>query len=61
MTIKEARQAAKLTQQKVADAIGVSLRHYQRIDAGEVDVGELSGRSFLALADTLGVDPHDLL
>lgn len=32
--LKEARRNAGLTQQKVADALGISLVHYQKIEQG---------------------------
>ena len=33
--LKEARQAAGLTQQQMADKLGVGLRHYKKIESGE--------------------------
>lgn len=33
--LKEARRNAGLTQQKVADALGISTRYYQQIEAGD--------------------------
>lgn len=33
--LKEARKARGMTQQKIADHLGVTLRHYQYIEAGE--------------------------
>lgn len=33
--LKEARQNMHMTQQQVADALGISLRYYQNIEAGE--------------------------
>lgn len=50
--LKSARKAADLTQQQVAEKLGISLRYYQRIESGE------SGGSFEAwnaLEDLLGV------
>lgn len=32
--LKEAREAAKMTQQQVADYIGISLIYYQKIEQG---------------------------
>lgn len=32
--LKEARQKAGMTQQKVADSLGISLVYYQKIEAG---------------------------
>ena len=34
--LKEARQAAGLTQQQVAERLGITLRSYQRIESGEM-------------------------
>jgi len=50
--LKAARRVAGLTQQQLADKLDISLRYYQRIEAGE------SGGSFEvwdALEDLLGV------
>lgn len=33
--LKKARQDAGLTQQKMADELGISLRYYQNIEAGD--------------------------
>lgn len=33
--LKAARVAAGMTQQQVADELGISLRHYQEIEAGK--------------------------
>ena len=33
--LKEARQAAGMTQQEVADKLNIGLRYYQMIEAGE--------------------------
>lgn len=33
--LKDARNKSGLTQQKVADYLGISLRYYQNIEAGE--------------------------
>lgn len=33
--LKEARKAAGLTQQAMADKLGISLRYYQQIEAGD--------------------------
>lgn len=34
--LKEARQRAGLTQQQMADRLGIGLRHYKYIEAGQV-------------------------
>lgn len=33
--LKEARKAAGMTQQQMADKLGVGLRHYKKIESGE--------------------------
>lgn len=33
--LKKARKAANLTQQTLADRLGISLRYYQQIEAGD--------------------------
>lgn len=35
-TLKEARQKAGMTQQQMAEKLGISLRHYKYIEAGKV-------------------------
>ena len=50
--LKEARQRAGLTQQQLADKLGLTLRHYQKIEYAEI------GGSFDvwdALEDLLGI------
>ena len=50
--LKEARQGAGMTQQQMADKLGINLRHYQKIEYGEI------GGSFdawNALEDMLGI------
>lgn len=46
---------------KLADASGVALRLIQRAERGEADVGNMTARNVLAIADALGVDIHDLM
>ena len=35
--LRNARKAAGMTQQQVADKLGIGLRHYQKIEAGETN------------------------
>lgn len=51
--LRKARLAKGMTQQRVADALGISLRSYQRIEAGEV-VGRIP--VWDALEDMTGVN-----
>ena len=34
--LKQARKQAGMTQQQVADRLGISLRHYARMESGEI-------------------------
>ncbi|RKJ01977.1 XRE family transcriptional regulator [bacterium D16-54] len=55
--LKKARKAAGMTQQQVADRLGINLRHYQKIEYAEV------GGSFEvwdALEDMLGIHQRKL-
>lgn len=56
-SLKEARQRAGLTQQQMADRLDLNLRHYQKIEYGEI------GGSFEiwdALEDILGIHQRKL-
>lgn len=47
-----------MTQQEVADAAGILLRQYQRLESGERSMSSVSLRIGLAVCDVLGLDPH---
>lgn len=61
MTIKEARKAARMTQQQLADESGVNVRQIQRVESGKSLSGNLTAKNLIAIADALGVDPHCLI
>ena len=50
--LKEARKAAGLTQQQIADKLGIDLRYYQKIEYAEL---KGSFEVWDALEDLLGV------
>ena len=50
--LKKARKDAGMTQQQVADKLGVGLRHYQKIEAGDT---MSSFEVWDALEDILGI------
>ncbi len=50
--LKNARKAAGLTQQQMADKLGIGLRHYQKIEYSELNG---SFEVWDALEDLLGV------
>ena len=56
-----ARMRAGMTQPELAQESGVNIRQLARVEGGESDAGNLSGRNLLAIADALDVDPHDLI
>lgn len=61
MPLKSARLAAGLTQKRLADLAGINIRQIQKLEAGEILIENLSAKNFMALADALGLDPHELL
>lgn len=61
MTIKEARQAAGVTQKLLADALGVSQQYVSKLERGEMSPANITAKNLLAIADILGVDPHELV
>jgi DNA-binding XRE family transcriptional regulator len=54
------RNMAGLTQQALADKAGIHIRQVQKLEY-ERDVANVHFRIGIALADALGVDPHELL
>ena len=61
MTIKEARSNARMTQQQLADESGVNTRQIQRVESGASQAGNLTAKNLIAIADALGIDPHELI
>ena len=55
--LKEARQGAGMTQQQMADKLGISLRYYQNIEAG-TRTGDFS--LWDALEDITGIHQRKL-
>lgn len=56
--LKKARIAAGLTQQQLADALEITLRNYQRYEAGET---EPSLYNLITISITIGVPADRLL
>lgn len=56
--LRHQREAMKMTQQEVADAAGILLRQYQRLESGERSMSSASLRIGLAVCDVLKLDPH---
>lgn len=60
-TLKEARIERGLSQMRLADLSGVNIRQIRRVEIGESKAENLTAKNLLALADVLGIDPHELL
>ena len=61
MTIRERRRAAQLTQVQLAEAAGLNIRQIQKIEAGEIQIGNITLTNAARLARALGVKIEDLL
>ncbi len=59
--LKEVRLAKGLSQSKLAEASGVSLRAIQSYEQGWRDIGNVPKVVVRALADVLGVEPEEIL
>ena len=57
--IRDAREAAELSQEEVAFGAGVSVRHYQKIEAG--DTGNPKLENLYGIAAALGMRLADLI
>ena len=55
------RRGSGLTLAKLAEKSGVNIRQIQKVEAGEIEAGNMSAKNLIALADALGVDARDLL
>ena len=59
--LKELRQAAGLSQAQLAEKSGVNIRMIQYYEQGKNDIRKAALDKGLAIAETLGCDPKDLL
>ena len=58
--LKEKRQELQMTQQSVADAIGVSKQYYQLIESGKRQQNMSTG-IVMGLANCLGISPIEIV
>ncbi len=56
--LRHQREGLGMTQQQVADAAGILLRQYQRLESGERSMSSTSLRIGLHVCDALKLDPH---
>ena len=59
--LRRARRNARLTQQQLSDMTGINIRQIQRLEYDEASMDNVTAKNLIALADALGVDPHELL
>lgn len=59
--LKQLRTGAGLTQQALADASGVGIRQIQSIEAGKIQIGNITLKNAKALADALHISIDSLL
>lgn len=56
MTLAEIRKSKGITQKQLAEKSGVNIRQIQRIESGGSDMGNVTLKNAVAIADALGVD-----
>ncbi len=56
-----ARKSKGVTQRRLAELAGVNPRLIQRIEAGEIQMDNVTARNLYLIADALDVDPRILL
>lgn len=59
--IKQLRIESGLTQQQLADIVGINISQIQKLESGERKIENVTAKNFMAIADALGVDPKELL
>ena len=60
-TLRKARLDAGITQKELAEKAGVHINQIQRFEKGERSIASAEAKTFMAIADALGLDPHILL
>jgi len=59
--LKIRRKERGLSQQQISDIIGINIRFYQRLEAGERTLNNTAARIIVAIADILEFDIHELV
>ncbi len=59
--LTERRLELKLSQQRISNMAGISMRVYQRLETGEMDFRDTRIRYGLAICMILGLDPYKLV
>ena len=58
--LAEARRKKGMTQEQVAEAVGVSISHYTHLEHGDKSVFKMSGPLRKALKDLFGFDAYGI-
>lgn len=61
MTVKEALQAAGISQSELSRRSGVNLRQVQKLVAGEILLSNMTAKNALSIADALSINLRELL
>lgn len=59
--LKSRRLALGYSQQYVAEAVGIQLRQYQRLEYGEILMSRMYMRTGLRICRVLQIDPYELV
>lgn len=59
--LREIREKSGYTQSELAKKSGVNIRQIQRYESQNSDVGNMTLKNAISIADTLGVDVKDLI
>ena len=61
MKIKEIRKSQGLTQKALAEKSGINIRQIQKYESGEYDIGNMTLKNAVSIADALKCEIRDLL
>ena len=61
MKIKEIRKSKGLTQKALAEKAGINIRQIQKYESGEYDIGNMTLKNAVSIADALKCEIRDLL
>lgn len=61
MKIKEIRKSQGLTQKALAEKAGINIRQIQKYESGEYDIGNMTLKNAISIADALRCEIRELL
>lgn len=59
--LKFFRKGKDLSQQALSEITGINIRQIQRFESGTSDIGNITLKNAIAIADALEIDVRDLL